>query len=725
MTGLLGRLNGLARAASYRTDVVVATFMMLAVVMMVIPMPTLLVDTLIAINIAFSLLILVVAFYIGRPGDFSSLPPIILLGTLFRLALSITTTRLILLHADAGDIVATFGRFVIGGEVVVGLVVFLIITAAQFIVITKGAERVAEVAARFTLDAMPGKQMAIDNDLRNGDIDQTEARGRRSRLERESQLYGAMDGAMKFVKGDAITGLVIVFVNLVGGLLIGMLQRGLSFSEASHTYSLLTVGDGLIAQIPALLISIAAGTVVTRVATDNESDLGSEIFSQLGSNDRALALAAVILTAAAFVPGFPTLIFLALGALFGTAAYSIHRRKRPAAEAVDSMDEPALIDAVPEVEAETIVISSGSTRHRVVAHIGSDLAQVVEANRFRTETDVVRDALKADLGLEIPAVELRPSASLMPDRFRIDLEGAPVIEGELPANCLMLNDDPMHLDLIQIPYRDGPTLLRGRRTVWIDGAHAPSLEEAGIGALDPAAVLAECLSQMLRRYAAHFVGIQETRELLTQMEDDYGELVKEATRVVPLQKLSDILRRLVEEDVPIANLRVILEALVEWGSRESDTMLLTERVRAALARQICHRHAQLNRVVTAYVLARSAEDVVRNALKQTGVGTMLALPDDASRAILSQLRRELDSDEARPTPVVLASTDIRRALRNFLMRNDIELPVLSYQEIAPEYSVQSLMSVTLVSQSRNRHLRSPGKAAVQPANVSSLNDASA
>ncbi|PRD41745.1 EscV/YscV/HrcV family type III secretion system export apparatus protein [Phyllobacterium phragmitis] len=706
MTGILGTLNSFARAAAHRSDIVVASFMMLAVVMMVIPLPTLLVDVLIAVNMAFSLLILVVAFYIGRPGDFSSLPPIILIATLFRLALSITTTRLILLHADAGDIVATFGRFVIGGEVAVGLVVFLIITAAQFIVITKGAERVAEVAARFTLDAMPGKQMSIDNDLRSGDINQIEARARRGRLERESQLYGAMDGAMKFVKGDAITGLIIVFVNLIGGLLIGMLNRNMSFAGASQTYSLLTVGDGLIAQIPALLISIAAGMVVTRVASETESDLGTEIFRQLGSSDRALALAAVILLGAGFVPGFPTLIFVGLAALFGGLAFMIYRR-RPKPETLPAIrPERETVEVEETPHSESAIISGGSTRHRVVAHVGSNISQAVWPERFRTETDLVRDALRLDLGLEVPAVELRPDQTLMPDRFRVDLEGVPIVEGEIPRDSLLLNDDPMHLDLLQMPRRDGPALFGGHRTIWIDQEHANALADAGIGFHDPAATLAKCLSQALRRYAAHFIGIQETRELLTQMEGEYSELVKEASRVVPLNKLSDILRRLVEEDIPIGNLRVILEALVEWGGREADTLLLTERVRIALARQICHRHAQLNRVLAAYVLSRAAEEGIRNAIKVTGVGKMLALPEDASRAMLSQLRQELADSDERQGAVLLTSVDLRRVMRNYLLRNDIELPVLSYQEIAPEYSVQSLTSVTIDSRNRNRLTKS-------------------
>ncbi|TIP88973.1 MAG: FHIPEP family type III secretion protein, partial [Mesorhizobium sp.] len=296
---------------SRRSDLVIAILMLVAVVMMLIPLPTFLVDILITANIAVSVLILLVSFYVSHPLQFSSLPSVILIATLFRLAITITTTRLILLQADAGEIVSAFGTFVVGGSIAVGLVIFLIITVAQFIVVARGAERVAEVAARFTLDALPGKQMSIDAELRNGDIDQAEARRLRQQLERESQLFGAMDGAMKFVKGDVIAGIVIILVNLIGGFAIGTLQHDMSLGDAAVTYSLLTVGDGLVAQIPALLVAVAAGTMVTRVGnSDGTSDLGRQITSQLLRDSRALALAAVIMVGLAVVPGFPSLVFL-------------------------------------------------------------------------------------------------------------------------------------------------------------------------------------------------------------------------------------------------------------------------------------------------------------------------------------------------------------------------------------------------------------------------------
>src|SRR5690554_4534149 len=414
MSAVLAKLNLVAQRAAQRSDIVIALFTVLAVIMMIIPLPTTLVDALIGINIGFSLLILVVAFYISHPVEYSSLPPIILLATLFRLALSITTTRLILLEGDAGQIVSAFGHFVIAGEVVIGLVVFLIITVAQFLVITKGAERVAEVAARFILDAMPGKQMSIDNDLRNGDIDQEEARGRRRRLEQESQLYGALDGAMKFVKGDAIAGLVILCVNLIGGLSLGMVKRGMSFGEAVNTYSLLSVGDGLVAQIPALLIAVGAGTVVTRVSsnTGHSGDLGSEIVGQLGRNSRALGLTAVILFFVAFIPGFASGVFLALAAGLGFAAFVIRRRERrlvaqadgsvspamamPAGSAAASPPEAPPSPAPHEPEAPTPGADEG---HRVRFSLAASLAEELSQDALRWELDAARRRAGETLGV--------------------------------------------------------------------------------------------------------------------------------------------------------------------------------------------------------------------------------------------------------------------------------------------------------------------------------------
>jgi type III secretion protein V len=690
---ILGTMSKLALAASRRSDVIVATFLLLAVIMMIVPLPTFLVDILIGTNIAISLLILVVAFYISHPVQFSSLPPVVLLATLFRVAISISTTRLILLDADAGRIVQAFGEFVISGNLVVGLVVFLIIAIVQFVVITKGAERVAEVAARFTLDAMPGKQMSIDNDLRNGDINQEEARARRRQLERESHLYGAMDGAMKFVKGDAIATIVIVIVNLVGGLLIGMLQAGMSFGQAAQVYSLLTVGDGLIAQIPALIVAVASGTVVTRVSSEHNHDLGTEISSQLFADPRVLGLASVILFGVAFIPGFPTVVFLGLSAMLGVGAFLLHRRRTmPAGESQFEL-LPNMREEVQDAAA-TAVASKGS-RYGMTTWVGPELAADVPPAQFRLLADRARQEFYNDLGVAPPAVELRVDPSAEAHAFRIDLEGVPVIDGAIPAGHVLVLDEAVHLDLLSVPYVTGKPLPRRRQTVWVEQSHESELARAGISSAHAAQALVDCLAQTLRRYAAQFIGIQETRELLAGMEGQYSELVKEAVQVTPIQRISDVLRRLVEEDVPIRNLRSILEAIAEWGTREQDPVMLAEYVRSNLARQICHRHAEMNRVISAYVLARNVEEAVRAAVRRTAVGTYLSMPDETARLIVGQIRNALEQADDKAKSTVLASMDVRRHVRNLLVRNDVLLPVMSYQELAPEFSVQSLASINL------------------------------
>lgn len=713
MSAVLAKLNLVAQRAAQRSDVVIALFIVLAVVMMIIPLPTALVDALIGINIGLSLLILIVAFYISHPVEYSSLPPIILLATLFRLALSITTTRLILLEGDAGQIVSAFGHFVIAGEVVIGLVVFLIITVAQFLVITKGAERVAEVAARFILDAMPGKQMSIDNDLRNGDIDQEEARGRRRRLEQESQLYGAMDGAMKFVKGDAIAGLVILCVNLIGGLSLGMVKRGMSFGEAVNTYSLLTVGDGLVAQIPALLIAVGAGTVVTRVSsnTGHNGDLGSEIVAQLGRNSRALGLTAVILFFVAFIPGFASGVFLALAAGLGFAAFVIRRREQRLLAQVDGSGSPAMAmpagsSSAPQAEAppspaphepEAPAPTPGADGgHRVKLSLAASLADELSQDALRWELDAARRRAGETLGVDMPGVGLRIDVALEAQHFAIELDEVPVMQGELPAGRVLLDDDPMHLELLEVEAAEHPSPLSRHPGHWVAVEEWESLDNAGIGYLKADQLLSLCLERTLTRYAGEFVGIQETRALLSRMEQDYAELVGEAVRVVSLQKIADILRRLVDEGIPLRALRTILEAVVTWGPQEPSVTRLTERIRAALSRQICHRFARADRVLPAWVVSRQVEDAIRATQRShDGASRSGSVPATLSRSLNRWFQQRLEALDGDVSPVVVVSADVRPVLQQWVKRHELDLPVIAWSEIAPEFSLQSLAQVRL------------------------------
>jgi type III secretion protein V len=687
--------------ASRRGDLAIATLVLVAIVMMIVPLPTPVVDMLITANIAASVLILLVAFYISEPLEVSSLPSVILIATLFRLAITITTSRLILLQADAGEIISAFGSFVVGGNIAVGLVVFIIITVAQFVVITKGAERVAEVAARFSLDALPGKQMSIDSDLRGGDIDQAEARRQRRRLGQESHLYGAMDGAMKFVRGDAIASLVIIIVNLIGGLTIGSMQHGLSLAAATETYSLLTVGDGLVAQIPALLVSVAAGTVVTRVASAERLDLGTQISQQLLGDPRALLLGAVIMVGLAFIPGFPTPTFLTLGVALASGGYWSHRQRVSASaaalppsplaagEAQRSLKSDAK-PAVPQSMAASDVAKS--VRYRIAACLGRQLAERVAPESFSEQVAQVRHHLAVDLGIEPPPVELRVDQGIEVNHFKLELEGVPVVEGDVPADCLLVESDPVDLELLAIPFNPGPRIVSRRPAAWVEQRHQEALAATGIEFFGPTEVLAKWLAQVLRRYATHFIGIQETRELLARTDKDYPELMKEVQKVTTLQKIAEILRRLVEENVPVNNLRLILEAVVEWGPREQDTVLLVEYVRIALRRQICYRCADRNRVIVAYMLERGVEEVLRSSVRPTAVGAFLSIADTAARPIIDRIRQAF-ATAPDTLPVVLTSMDVRRHVRNLLVRNDLDVAVLSYQELAPEFSVQPLAPV--------------------------------
>jgi len=689
--------------ASRRTDLTVATLVLVAIVMMIVPLPTPVVDMLITANIAASVLILLVAFYIAEPLELSSLPSLILIATLFRLAITITTSRLILLQADAGEIINAFGSFVVGGNIAVGLIIFIIITVAQFVVITKGAERVAEVAARFSLDALPGKQMSIDSDLRGGDIDQAEARRQRRRLGQESHLYGAMDGAMKFVRGDAIAGLVIIIVNLIGGLAIGSIQHGLSLFAAAETYSLLTVGDGLVAQIPALLVSVAAGTVVTRVASIDRIDLGTEISRQLLNDPRALFLGAVIMVGLALIPGFPSLTFLGLGVGLAVGGYWSHRhRVAVAAASPPRAGDGQIGEAQRSLKSETKAgraqpTASGDVakpgRDRIAACLGRELSTRVTPESFSDRVAQVRQRVMADLGIEAPQVELRVDQGIGPNRFRFELEGVPVVESDIPADRLLAESDPVDLEILGIPFEAAPRIVSRRAAMWVDESHQEALAAAGIEFFVPTEVVAKWLSQTLHRYAPQLIGIQETRELLVRTDREYPELMKEVQKVSTIQKIAEILRRLLEENVPVNNMRLILEAVVEWGPREQDTILLVEYVRIALRRQICHRCADRNRVIVAYMLERGVEELLRSSVRPTAVGAFLSITDTAARPIIDRIRRTF---AAAPDtlPVVLTSMDVRRHVRNLLVRNDLDVSVLSYQELAPEFSVQPLAAIT-------------------------------
>ncbi|MGI4861978.1 MAG: type III secretion system export apparatus subunit SctV [Janthinobacterium lividum] len=689
------------------------TVLLLAIlVMMVLPLPTLVVDAMIGLNLTLAVLLIVTVLHLHSPLSLTAFPAILLMTTLFRLALSISTTRLILLDGDAGMIVETFGRFVVGGNVVVGMIVFLILTIVQFIVVTKGAERVAEVGARFSLDALPGKQMAIDGDMRAGLIDGEEAGRRRESLGRESQFYGAMDGAMKFVKGDAIAGLVICVVNLLGGIAVGAGQRGLPLGEASAIYSILTIGDGLVSQIPSLLISIAAGIVVTRVAgPGGATSTGQDIVRQLAADPRALQIAGGGVALLGLTPGLPGPVFAILGiALFGLAFAARRRdaalagqsgaRKRGAQERPgrerDARDHGAGI-----ADADSDAQADGPFTVPLACRCGADFVAQHGVAAIEVALERARGAVQAASGVPLPVIVLRRAvalAPLAPFAYRIEHDEVPVAHGSAaPDDALVVGDALARLDGLGIAYErvsiEGlpHPAARVRETLAQDLAH---LGDAVYRGLDLLALHLECV---LRSRTGQLIGMQETHALLAQLEQRYPELVQELQRLLPEQRVSEVLQRLAAEQVSIRNLRAITESLVQWAPREKDVVVLTEYVRLALGAQISHQWLDANGAIPCYLLTMEIEELIRDAIRQTSGGNYLALEPDTSGEIVAAAARCLRAEHGDMRPVILAPMEVRRYLRKVLEIEFPHVPVLAYQEIPVDIEVDTLGRIELLA----------------------------
>jgi type III secretion protein V len=688
-----GRGEPLGQTARRVADVALALIVVLVVGMMIVPLPTPLLDVLIAGNISIAVLLLLVAMYVPDALAFAAFPTILLVTTLFRLALNVSSTRLILLQANAGEIIRAFGQFVVRGNYVVGGVVFLILTLIQFIVIAKGSERVAEVGARFTLDAMPGKQMAIDAELRTGAIGQEEARRRRRLLQRESQFYGAMDGAMKFVKGDAIAGIVIAVINIVGGVAIGVGMHGLSAVESLRLYGLLTIGDGLVSQIPSLLISTAAGLVVTRVASeDEESSLGADVGSQIFGNPRALAIAAGFLILLALTPGLPTLPFVVLALTFGGVAYRLGRRPASSGAAADA--EAARREAQRETRARKAMVP---LMVPVSVELGSALAGELLDERgggpfLEEEIPNLRDALFLELGVVLPGVRARANAALSPESYAILLQEIPVANGQARAGKLFAHAPAASLPSWGLNGEPATDPASGAPGAWVDASARPVLEAAQIPALSPGTFVARHLEREVRRRAADFVGLQEVQAMLDQLERAYPALVRNVVpKPVPLVLLADVLRRLVEEGISIRPLREILEALAIHAPGEKDPVALTEAVRGALRRHITHLYAR-GGVLAVYLVDPEIEQVIRDAIQRTATGSYLALAPSAARDVLDAVRRGTAGAQGRV--VLVTQSDVRRFLRRLIEVELPELVVLSYQELDPGITVQPLGRVS-------------------------------
>lgn len=627
------------------SDIILAFLMMAIIGLMILPLPLVLIDTLVALNMALGVMLVLMAIYVNSALQFSAFPSVLLISTLFRLALSIATTRMILLQGDAGNIIDTFGQMVAGGNIVVGLVVFLIITLVQFLVIAKGSERVAEVGARFTLDAMPGKQLSIDSDLRSGLIDKTEARKKRSDLERESQLHGSLDGAMKFVKGDAIAGIVVIIINLLGGLAVGVFQHDMSAGAAMNKYSILTIGDGLVAQIPALFGAMAAGLIVTRVSdTESEQHLGSAIQQQFTSIPRVSLVAGVMCLFFALVPGFPTGIFTVLGLLLMfTGAMLI-----PAVNLlVRSYSTPAF-DSVMQRKAQTKV------------------AQVNQASQ-----DVITESVP--IAFQMPAVlaehggdnEFQQTMQLMLAEHQ---RNTGVMLPPVTFNWLSHEHSNWSLEVFDVPVTSGEATTPDM---------IPAVADQGMLAI--------------RRNITLFVGLEQTNRMLNKISDHSPEVVKEVQRALSLQSISVIVRNLVEEEVPINNLAVALEALVSASQQEKDLQNLTEYARMSLSRQLCHRYAK-DGVLDVVCLSLELEESLLGMLRANAEANTPGI----SPQLTEQVYQALDAVIVSLNPsAVVVPVVMRRYLRTLLIDNHFNVPVLSYPEVVKPFRFNVLSRVSL------------------------------
>lgn len=702
----IARLFGGDKAISIITqssDVVLAFFMIMIIMMIIIPVSPTIIDNLIAINLTASIALLMVALYIPKAVNLSIFPSILLITTLFRLSIEISATRQILLKADAGHIIFAFGNYVVGGNFIIGGIIFLIITIVQFIVVTKGAERVAEVAARFTLDAMPGKQMSIDADMRSGIIDANQARELRLALTKESQLYGAMDGAMKFVKGDVIAGIVIAVINIIGGLIIGVTMHGMTAMQAAQTYTLLSIGAGLVSQIPSLLISLTAGIVTTRVSSEKkDANLGREISAQILAQPKALMIASIVLFMMAWIKGFPTIIFVIISVALGAISFTTwYKAKQKVAKASAGMTS-ARVET--DVEDHTVIRGAGDDYMLtlpVILEVGKNLSQVIKKDKQGTTfiEDMIpkmRHALYQDLGVRFPGVHVRTdSPNLETDEYSIYLNEVPIVRGKIFEGMLLTSENPETLRRYNIPFTTSKSSI-GQPSVWVENKYQDILQKAGIKFWKALDVMILHLSYFYRQHAAEFIGIQEVRGILEFVEKSFPDLVKEVTRLVPLQKLTEIFRRLVQEQISIKDLRTILEALSEWAQTEKDTVLLTEYVRSSLRRYISYKYSQGQSILAVYLLDPEIEDMVRGAIKQTSAGSYLALDPDSVQLILHSMRTTISPTPAGgQPPVLLTAIDVRRFVRKLIEGEFPDLAVLSYQEIVPEIRIQPLGRIQL------------------------------
>ncbi len=677
------------------SEIVAALGVVGILILMVMPLPPFMLDLLLSFNITFALTILLVGTYLMKPLDFSSFPSVLLIATLFRLSLNIASTRIILLHgsegpAAAGSVIKAFGNFVVGGNYVVGAIVFIVLVIINLLVITKGSGRIGEVAARFTLDAMPGKQMSIDADLNAGLIGEEEAKARRKEISREADFYGAMDGASKFVKGDAIAGVIITLINIVGGLAIGVLQNGMNIADAAQTYTLLTVGDGLVTQIPALMISTAAGIVVSRAGS--RSTMGREILSQILRQPKALGIASVVLFGFGLVPGLPAVPFILLSMIAGGVAYTVTQSRKAEQKRVDEkemIEEKAgpqeTLESIPPVDILALEVGYGLIP-MVDAEQAGDLLERIRSFRLQ---------IAKEIGIVVAPIHIQDNMKLKPGEYSILLKGNEVAGGELMMNHYLAMD-PGNADgkIGGVPTKE-PTY--GLPAFWIkEGARENALAK-GYTVVDLSTVLITHLSDVIRRHAHELLGRQEVQQLMDNLKTSYPKVVEELIpNLLPLGAVGKVLQNLLIEQIPIRDMLTILETLADWAPMIKDADTLTEYVRQALARTITKLYQSPEGNIPVITLDQNIEKTVAQAVQHTEQGDFFPIDPGVAQKIMKRVTQNLEKfSKLNQQPVVLCSPLIRSHFKKLADRFIPDLVVLSYNEIVNNIQVHSIGTVVL------------------------------
>lgn len=678
------------------TDLFIAFGMLAILAVMIIPLPPMLLDVSLTFSLAISILILLVSLYTERALDFTSFPSLLLMTTLYRLSLNVATTRLILTHGHegekaAGEVISSFANFVVGGNYVIGFIMFAILIVINFIVITKGSGRVAEVAARFTLDAMPGKQMSIDAELNSGHITEAEARKRRKQIEQEADFYGAMDGASKFVRGDAIAGILITMINILGGLAIGVIQKGLDVGTAAKYYTMLTIGDGLLAQIPALIISTAAGAIVTRTS-NSDKDMGAEVTSQLLVNPRAVMISGGVLILLGLVPGLPTLPFLFMGSILGGLSWVL-RKYRDEEESEKMKAEQASLNVPKKENIETML-----PLDMVELEVGYGLINIVESDQSGDLLErivSIRKQFALDLGIVVPSIHIRDNLQLAPGEYRVMIKGNKVGGGVLRPESLLAMDPGNVSERIDGIRTKEPAF--GLDALWISPARKEDAEIAGYTVVDLPTVMATHLTEIVRSHAHELLGRQEASSLIENFKKSHPKVVEELIPdLLSLGSVVRVLQNLLKEQVSIRDLLTIFETLADEAPRTKDIEALTEQVRRGLARGITAKYTTDQGNIPVMTLHPHIEELIANSLLQTEQGVQLVMDPTTAHRLINEVARTVEGHpEVASQPILLTSPTSRRHLYKLTSRFIPQLVVLSHNELSSDADVQSVALVEM------------------------------